>query len=130
VYRFVPVQQFPFRPVVRLTGQRFDELFVWQRGSYHQGRNHQGEYVVGLSVVPLELELRQVAVQVLPADLVERAYHAALEQAPIAVNRAGVDSVSLTRRDTSRTCTKDRPAESGVPPGPGRVRLCATSLGS
>jgi hypothetical protein len=29
-----------------------------------------------------------------------------------------------------RKCTKERPEESGVPPGPGGVRLCATSPGN
>lgn len=42
-------------------------------------------------MIPAELELAQVAVQMLHADLTETAYDAALENAPIPINRAGVD---------------------------------------
>src|ERR1035437_4962144 len=80
-----------FRPLVPFAFQWLDECRVRKAGPYHERRDHQHEYVLSLAVIPLELELAQVAVQVLHADLVEAAYDPALEQAPVAVNRAGVN---------------------------------------
>ena len=59
--------------------------------TYDQRRDHQGKYLLALSVVPAELKFGKVAVQVLHADLVEGAYYPALQKAPVAANRASVN---------------------------------------
>src|ERR1039457_3405794 len=83
--------QFHFRPLARFVFQWFDELGVRQCGPYHERRNHEREHVLGFPIVPAELEFAQTAVKVLYRNLVEGAYDPALEQAPIPVNRAGVN---------------------------------------
>ena len=45
----------------------------------------------GFPIVPAELKLAEVAIEVLYRDLMEAAYDAALQQAPVAINRPGMD---------------------------------------
>ncbi len=67
-----------------------DDRSVRQAGPYYKCRDHQHEYILR-AVIPLELKFGEVAVKVLHADLVVGSYHAALQQAPVTVNRAGVN---------------------------------------
>src|ERR1035441_9714067 len=81
------IAQRHFRPSASLAFQRFNEFRVRQGRPYHERRDHEHEYVLGFAVVPFELELGEVAVQVLHTDLVEAAYDAAFQQAPTTATR-------------------------------------------
>ena len=68
-----------------------DQLGIRQCCAYHQGRNYHSEHTLRFAIVPAELELIEVAMEMFYRHLMEAPYDAALEQAPVAINCAGVN---------------------------------------